>query len=55
MPLDLAQKNAWNLARTLMTIVIVFRIGRFEFGVVQAQEFDGDPELIVREYDPFAR
>lgn len=55
MPLTLAQKNAWSLARTLMTIVIVVRIGEHEFGVLEAQEFDGDPAWIVREYDPFAR
>jgi len=55
MPLILAQKNAWSLARTLMTIVVVFRIDGSRFGVAEAQEFDGDPSLIVREYDPFAR
>ncbi len=55
MPLNLAQKNAWTLARTLMTIVIVIRIDIREYGVVEAQDFDGDPDLIVREYDPFAR
>ena len=55
MPLTLAQKNAWSLARTLMTIVIVFRIGDRNFGVIEAQDFDGDPALIVSEYDPFAR
>ncbi|MEZ0242342.1 MAG: hypothetical protein ACAH11_03125 [Sphingomonas sp.] len=55
MPLNLAQKNAWSLSRTLMTIMVVFRIGDSNFGVAEAQEFDGDPSLIVREYDPFAR
>ncbi|MCA1200166.1 hypothetical protein K9B35_19535 [Sphingomonas sp. R647] len=55
MPLTLAQKNALSLARTLMTIVIVFRIEGGTFGVAEAHEFDGDPALIVREYDPFAR
>ncbi len=55
MPLNLAQRNAWSLARTLMTIVIVFHIGDQKFGVAEAQEFDGDPALIVSEYDPFAR
>ena len=55
MPLTLAQKNAWSLARTLMTTVIVFRIDDRAFGVIEAQEFDGDPALIVHEYDPFAR
>ena len=55
MPLALAQKNAWSLARTLMTIMVVFRIDGGSFGVAEAQEFDGDPSLIIREYDPFAR
>lgn len=55
MPLSLAQRNAWNLARTLMTIVVVFRIEGSNFGVAEEREFDGDPSLIVREYDPFAR
>ena len=54
MPLNLAQKNAWSLARTLMTIVVVFRIGERNFGVAEANDFDGDPSQIVREYDPFA-
>lgn len=55
MPLNLAQRNAWSLARTLMTIVVVFRIDGSQFGVTEAREFEGDPSLIVREYDPFAR
>jgi len=55
MALNLAQKNAWSLARTLMTIVVVFRIGDRNFGVAEANDFDGDPSCIVREYDPFAR
>ena len=55
MPLILAQKNALSLARSLMTIVIVFRIDRSRFGVAEAREFDGDPSQIIREYDPFAR
>ena len=55
MPLYLAQKNAWSLARTLMTIVVVFRINDSKFGVAEAREFDGEPSSIVREYDPFLR
>lgn len=55
MPLTLAQKNAWSLSRTLMTIVVVFRIDRGNFGVAEANDFDGDPSQIIREYDPFAR
>lgn len=45
MPLNLAQRNAWSLARTLMTIVVVFRIEGSQFGVAEAQDFDGDPSL----------
>ncbi|MBB4100727.1 hypothetical protein [Sphingomonas kyeonggiensis] len=52
MPLNLAQKSAWNLARALMTVVIVIRIDIREYGGVEAQDFDGDTDLIVREYDP---
>lgn len=55
MPLTLAQQNAWSLARTLMKIIVVFRIEDREFGVAEAEEFDGDPSQIVREYDPFSR
>jgi len=55
MPLNIAQRNAWNLAHTLMTIVVVFRIDAGNFGVAEEREFDGDPSLIIREYDPFAR
>lgn len=55
MPLNLAQRNAWSLSRTLMTIVVVFRIEGSKFGVAEASEFDGEPSSIVREYDPFAR
>lgn len=54
MSLEIAQSHAWNLARTLMTCIIVFQIGERMFGVVEAREFDGDAASIVREYDPFA-
>lgn len=54
MPLSLAQRNAWSLAKTLMVCVTLFRTGR-EFGVMPSTEFDGDPSTIVHEYDPFAR
>lgn len=55
MPLILAQQNAWSLARTLMKIVVVFRIAECEFGVAETEDYDGDPGSVVREYDPFAR
>lgn len=55
MSLKIAQSHAWNLARTLMTSIVVIRIGDRLFGVVEEREFDGDTSSIVHEYDPFAR
>jgi hypothetical protein len=54
MSLEIAQTHAWNLARTLMTCIVVIRIADQMFGVVESHEFDGDAGSIVREYDPFA-
>ena len=55
MPLSLAQSYAWNLARTMMACIVIFKINEHIFGVAEAREYDGDPLSIVREYDPFAR
>ena len=55
MPLALAQSYAWNLARTMMASIVIFRINDKTFGVAEAREYDGDPQSIVREYDPFDR
>lgn len=52
MSLHIAQRHAWSLARTLMVCVTLFRAGN-GYSVVPASEFDGDPDSIVREYDPF--
>lgn len=51
--LNLAQDRAWNLATTLMVCIILFKAGDL-YGVVPSNEFEGDPDTIVREYDPFA-
>lgn len=49
--LELAQKHAWNLARTLMTPVILFRSDD-EYGVLPADEL-GDADVVaLYEYDP---
>ena len=53
MSLTIAQRNAWSLAKTLMTCIILFKAGD-DFGVVPTTEFDGDPATIVHEYDPFS-
>lgn len=52
MSLKTAQWSAWMLARSLMVSVILFRSGA-AYGVMPLNEFDGDPELIVRDYDPW--
>ena len=49
--LELAQKHAWNLARTLMTTVILFRTGS-EYGVLPADELDDADVVSLYEYDP---
>ena len=54
MPLSLAQSYGWNLARTMMAVIVIFRINEQVFGVAEARDYDGDPLDIVREYDPFA-
>ncbi len=51
--LSIAQERAWNLATTLMVCIILFKVGDL-YGVIPSSEFEGDPETIVREYDPFA-
>ncbi|CAN5361913.1 hypothetical protein BH10PSE14_BH10PSE14_29140 [soil metagenome] len=53
MSLRTAQFRAWNLSRTLMVCIVLFRIDGRQFGVTEACEYDGDPEAIVRTYDPF--
>jgi hypothetical protein len=50
--LVLAQKAAWNLARTLMAPVILFQVDG-EFGVLPADELDGADVEILFEYDPY--
>jgi hypothetical protein len=48
-----AHLRGWNLATTLMVLVVVFRIGRESFGVMPSAEYDGDPTAIVHDYDPY--
>lgn len=52
--LALAQQIAWNLARTLLVSVTLFRCAD-RFSVVPTAEYDGDPGHILTEYDPFDR
>jgi len=50
--LNAAYARGWNLATTLMDYVVVFRIGDDDFGVMLAAEYDGDPQLLLHEFDP---
>lgn len=48
--LVLAQQIAWDLARTLLVSVTLFRCAE-RFSVIPTAEFDADQ--IITEYDPF--
>jgi len=51
MSLDLAQRHAWSLARTLTVCVTLFHAGN-GYAAVPTSEFDGDAESVIHEYDP---
>lgn len=51
--LSAAQKRAWNLATTLMVCITLFKT-EGGFGVVPSSEFDGEINMVIHEYDPFA-
>ena len=50
--LSLAQKHAWNLARTLMTPIVLFKSDD-EYGVLPADEVEDAEIVILFEYDPY--
>ncbi len=54
MSLNTAQQLAWSLATTLMACITLFKAAD-GYGVLPTTEFDGDPDLVVHEYDPFSR
>lgn len=51
--LNTAYACGWSLATTLMVYVVVFRAGDDDFGVMTTAEYDGDPNAIIHEYDPW--
>lgn len=53
MPLNTAQRFAWNLAQTLMVEITLFET-ESGYAAIPSAEFDGDADCVVREYDPFA-
>ncbi|ESZ86667.1 MAG: hypothetical protein Q27BB25_12890 [Blastomonas sp. CACIA14H2] len=52
MSLPTAQKFAWNLAKTLMTCVVLIKTSD-GYSVMTDADYDGDPTQIIRVYDPF--
>jgi hypothetical protein len=54
MSLEAAQRYAWNLACTLTVIIILIETDD-GFAVMASDDYDGDVDHIVREYDVFAR
>ncbi|MFG1303018.1 hypothetical protein V5F34_02640 [Xanthobacter autotrophicus] len=51
--LSLAQARGWNLATTLMVCVVVFLADADTYGVMPADEYDGDDSAVIHEFDPF--
>lgn len=51
--LELAQKYAWNLARTLMTTVVLFQSDD-EYGVLPENELDDAEVEALYIYDPYS-
>ena len=51
MSLHTAQAFAWSLATTLMTCIVLIRTDRGLQPRCRRSEFDGDPKVVVHEYD----
>lgn len=54
MSIDTATAFAFSLAASLMASIIIFRAGDGSFSVTPLNEYDGEPDAIIREVDPFA-
>jgi len=52
--LNLAQSHAWNLARTLMMPVILFKVDDNKYGVLPADDLDDDEVEALFEYCPWS-
>ena len=52
MSLETAQRLAWNLACTLKVIIILIRTAD-GYHAMPIDDFDGDADQVVRDYDPF--
>jgi hypothetical protein len=54
MSLETAQRYAWSLACSLKVVIILFITDR-GYAAMPSDEYDGDPDRVVRHYDVFAR
>ena len=52
MSLQLAQANAFHLAKSLLVCVVLIRTDG-GYGVMPASDFDGPAEAVLFEFDPF--
>jgi hypothetical protein len=53
MSLEAAQRYAWNLACTLKVIIILIETDD-GYNAMPSDDYDGDADHVVREYDVFA-
>lgn len=53
MSLEAAQRYAWNLACTLKVIIILIETDD-GYNAMPSDDYDGDVERVVREYDVYA-
>ncbi|UAK26808.1 hypothetical protein [Sphingomonas nostoxanthinifaciens] len=54
MSLETAQRYAWNLACTLKVIIILIETDD-GYAAMASDDYDGDADHVVREYDVFAQ
>lgn len=53
MSLETAQRLAWSLACTLKVVVVLIET-EAGYAAMPSDDYDGDPEHVVREYDVHA-
>lgn len=53
MPLATARQFGFNLSHTLMTVIVLIRTDKGYYAM-PAADYDGNPEHIISEYDPFS-
>lgn len=54
MSLEAAQRYAWSLACSLKVVIVLIITDR-GYAAMPSDDYDGDPERVVRQYDVFAR